>query len=356
MIDQKIMYEIVEKLHENFPFPVSICDVSGRVIISTEPACIGEMNLLAIESLNINAKATASSDSLVQKAGSAMPLRFQKSRIGAVVIEHTVSSNFYTAELLGKTIELLYEDLLLSKERKNRTQERDQFLFEWLHQQSGYTENFIKRGELLKIDITGIKTVILMEQISDSLLSPAPVLHNLLDDQDILLSLSRDQTLIILKENKHLDKKYNRVLAAGSGCHIGICSGVPHLNTAYQNALKSLELGKLLFPDETVHHFEKMKLAIMLSQEELPGIETAFSLLVEKGKNARLAETAVTYIRFSGDIQRISEQLHIHRNSIPYRLRRIQEICGKDLTNYYDLLSLYASFIRYMGQKLPDFS
>ena len=351
MIDNKIMYEIIEKLHESFSASISICDVSGRVIVSTDSSCMGEMNLLAIEALNINSNVTVSMDSKIQKAGAAMPLRFQKSRMGAVVLQGAGSSSSQLAELLSKTIELLYEELILSKKKQNRTQERDQFLYEWLHLQSDYTENFIKRGEHLGIDITGTHTLILMERKQDDLFTSTSIIQNLLDDRDILLPLSQDQNLIILKENEHFEKKYNRVIAAGHNCHTGICSGSAHLPTAYQAALESLKLGKILFPDEHLHCFEKMKLAIALSKTPIPGLEDSFSLLVAKGRNAQLADTALTYIRMNGDIQKICDKLHIHRNSIPYRIRRIQEICGRNLMDYYDMLCLYASFIRYAGKE-----
>ena len=94
-----------------------------------------------------------------------------------------------------------------------------------------------------------------------------------------------------------------------------------------------------------------MKLAIALSKTPIPGLENSFSLLVAKGRNAQLADTAITYIRLNGDIQKICDKLHIHRNSIPYRIRRIQEICGRNLMDYYDMLCLYASFIRYAGKE-----
>ena len=63
MFDNKIMYEIVEKIQEGLPIPMSICDVSGRVMVSTDSASVGDMNLLAIKALDINAKVFASSDS-----------------------------------------------------------------------------------------------------------------------------------------------------------------------------------------------------------------------------------------------------------------------------------------------------
>lgn len=351
MIDNKIMYEIVEKLHQKFSADISICDASGRVIVSTATSCIGEMSLLAIEVLNINARVIASENSKIQRAGASMPLCVHKSRIGAVVIWDAETSNFQLVDILAKTIELLYEELTLSKKKQNRTQERDQFLYEWLHLQTGYTESLIKRGEHLGINIVGSHTVILMERNRDSLFAAAPIIQNLLDERDILLPLSRDRNLLILKEDQNFEKKYHRVIAAGHNCHTGICSGGSHLLSSYQSAQESLDLGKILFPNEHLHSFERMKLAIALSKLRIPELEQAFSLLVARGGNAQLAETAITYIQLNGDVKKVCEKLHIHRNSISYRLCRIQKICGCNLADSYDLLYLYASLIRYLGTK-----
>lgn len=349
MIDKNIMHSIVEKLRESFPSTICICDVSGRVIVSTDSTALGTMNLSAIEALNVNSKVTVSPNNDLKKAGAAMPLLYQKSRIGAVVIEQPYMGVSNTVELLSKTIELLYQEMILFHKKQNRSQERDQFLFEWLHLQSAYTENFIKRGALLGINMTGTQTIILLEAEPGSYFSFTPMIKNLLNEHDLLIPLSSNQMLLILKEDQDFMKKYHRVLSASFDTHVGICSGEPHLNTAYRAALESLSLGKMLFPDEFLHTFEKMKLAITLHRNGVPGIEDTFASLVAKGKNASLAETAIAYIRFNGDIQKICDKLHIHRNSIPYRLRRIRKICGRDLTLFYDMLYIYASYIRYMG-------
>lgn len=353
MIDNKIMYEIVEKLHENVSALISICDVSGRVIVSTDSSHIGQMSLLAIEALDINSKVTAPLNSRGQSSGAAIPLYLEKSRIGALVLQGSGNAGIQVIEILEKTIELLYRELLLSKKEQSRSLEREQFLYEWLHLQADYTDNFIKRGEHLDIDITQRHTIILMELDEDDVFVSSSIIKNLLDKCDILLPLSQNQNLFILRENEDFEKRYRRVISAGRNYHTGICSGSFHLHTAYQAALDSLRFGKILFPDEYLHHYESMKLAIALSKIDIPGLEGAFSLLIKKGRNAQLAETAMAYIRYNGDIQKICEVLHIHRNSIPYRIRRIQEICGCDLTKSYGLLCLYASLIRYLASVLP---
>lgn len=354
MINHKITCQIIEKLQERFSLPISICDLSGRTIASTEPSCIGEMNLLAIESLNLNAKVTTAPGTYFQNASTAVPLRLQGSRIGAVVIEPSSSANLHMAELLGNTIELLYEELLSFQKRQNQSQERSQFLFECLHQQAPYTENFIKRGEFFGIQLKGKQTLILMERKTDDQFTSISMLQNLLDEHDIILPLSENQVLLVLKENVTFEKKYHRILSAAADCHMGICSGEMHLNTVYQAALESLKLGKALFPDEHLHSYDKMKLAIALSKTAVPGLEQEFQQLCRQGKNAQLAETAVAYLRLNGDIQKICEHLHIHRNSIPYRLHRIQEICGRNLTNSYDMLCLYASYICHIKKQIQE--
>lgn len=347
MFENKIMYEIIEKIQEGLPVPISICDVSGRVMVSTDSSSIGDMNLLAIKALDINARVFASPDTPFQKAGAAMPLTLQGQRIGAVVIEQADSPDSHLAELLAKTIELLYHEIFLSRKQKNQSQERNQFLYKWLHMQSSYTSNFIREGELLGICITGPQTVLVMESEPQDTFSSPSILHNLLDEHDILLPLSHTQTLLILKENEHYERKYHRILSATAGCQTGICCHESHLHTAYQAALESLSLGKMLFPCQYVHDYEHMKLAIALSRLDFPGLEEPFARLAEKGRAAQLAETVMAYIRLNGDVRSVCDKLHIHRNSIPYRLRRIQELCGKNLTDSYDLLYLYASMIRY---------
>ncbi|HJA69973.1 MAG TPA: helix-turn-helix domain-containing protein [Candidatus Lachnoclostridium stercoravium] len=349
-MDNRIMQRIVEKLKDSIAVPLSICDVSGRVIVSTEPSRIGQMDLLALEALNINSRASAAQGNGIQSAGAAVPLCFRKSRLGAMVIEGGGSVEIYAAEFLAKTIEILYEEYAQSEKDKSRSLERDQFLYEWLHLSSEYTDSFKKRGEQLGIDVEGPRTVIVMEPDPDDYPLIMPMVQKLLEPDDIMMPLSQQQDLIILRENAAFEKRYHRIASAISCCHAGVCSGEGRLYTAYRFALKSLHLGKILFPSEYLHTYEKMRLAVALSELDIPGMEEAFSRLVVKGKNARLAETAVTYIRFNGDIQKICERLHIHRNSIPYRLRRIQAVSGRNLLDSYDLLYLYGSFIHYIGK------
>ncbi|WP_425549007.1 helix-turn-helix domain-containing protein [Actinomadura meridiana] len=39
-----------------------------------------------------------------------------------------------------------------------------------------------------------------------------------------------------------------------------------------------------------------------------------------------------TYLRYSGSWTRCAEQLHLHVNSVRYRIQRVQDLTGRDLS------------------------
>ena len=163
-----------------------------------------------------------------------------------------------------------------------------------------------------------------------------------------MVSLSQTSELILIREQDDFEKRLHRILSLFSTLPFGLCRGQSCLNAGYQTALECLNLGRLLFSDRKCFDYDFMKTVLALSHLDLPGLETDFLILKEKGSNAELAETVIAWIRCNGDIQKLSKELHLHRNSIPYRIRRIRELCGKDLNNVYDQMALYASYIRYL--------
>nr|WP_272956598.1 helix-turn-helix domain-containing protein [Kribbella solani] len=61
------------------------------------------------------------------------------------------------------------------------------------------------------------------------------------------------------------------------------------------------------------------------------------------GHDSVLIDTLEMYLDNAGSVQATSKDLHIERASLYYRLRRIQEIAGIDLTDGRDRLSVHCS-------------
>lgn len=69
-------------------------------------------------------------------------------------------------------------------------------------------------------------------------------------------------------------------------------------------------------------------------------VDTSVRRLLEHG-DADIRETALTYLRTGGNVQRTGAALNIHRQTVYYRLQRIEKITGLDLSKGEDLLTLH---------------
>ena len=76
--------------------------------------------------------------------------------------------------------------------------------------------------------------------------------------------------------------------------------------------------------------------------------EVLGSLLDYDTKNkTQLVETLWIYFESGCNMIKAAEELFSHKNTVKYRLQRIQEITGRDLSNQYQSFELYNALIIY---------
>jgi DNA-binding PucR family transcriptional regulator len=124
------------------------------------------------------------------------------------------------------------------------------------------------------------------------------------------------------------------------------------LEHAYEHALEALALLPALGENRRVAHFEELGLLHWL--HSLPPqmlAENAFSghlaRLTEHDRthDGQLAQTLDVFLECEGNGVRAAERLYIHRHTLKYRLRRIEEICGVDLSDSLTKLNLRAALL-----------
>ncbi|WP_033286999.1 helix-turn-helix domain-containing protein [Streptomyces sp. NRRL F-525] len=76
-------------------------------------------------------------------------------------------------------------------------------------------------------------------------------------------------------------------------------------------------------------------------------VRTAYSrtVLGELRSNAVLLETLETFLACDGSWARTAEALHLHVNSVHYRIGRIEHFTGRDLSRLYDRLDLWVALL-----------
>ncbi|NNB47678.1 PucR family transcriptional regulator, partial [Pseudomonas chlororaphis] len=123
-------------------------------------------------------------------------------------------------------------------------------------------------------------------------------------------------------------------------------SKIEELYKSYQDAKKSITLGKLFNQDKVVH-FADLGIYRLLYYENLkPELrrfytETLMPLVeYDKAKDTELVKTLQSYFENNGNLKKISKQLFTHYNTILYRIQRIEEICHVNLQDAHQRLNL----------------
>ena len=70
-------------------------------------------------------------------------------------------------------------------------------------------------------------------------------------------------------------------------------------------------------------------------------LASPYQQLTQADKNGQLRKTLAAYITHFGDAQQCANALFIHRNTLRYRLDKIQQLTKTDIQSLHGLLSLY---------------
>lgn len=111
--------------------------------------------------------------------------------------------------------------------------------------------------------------------------------------------------------------------------------GLSGIKRGFNEATEALKLGRKLESDKKIHFFEELGVYKLLLQVEDPSELKSFfqeelGRLKEYDKkhNSDLIKTLEIFLQCHGNKQKAAGLLHIHRNTLNYRLQRIQEVLG----------------------------
>lgn len=133
---------------------------------------------------------------------------------------------------------------------------------------------------------------------------------------------------------------------------VGIGKVHAHLRRVYhstQEAYQTLRYIEKRELQDICISFEELgihRLLLQAPKNELEGYieETLGPLLrYDRDKNGELVTTLCVYFQSNQQMKVTSEVLHIHANTLIYRLKRVEEITGRTLTKVEDLLALHTA-------------
>ena len=192
-----------------------------------------------------------------------------------------------------------------------------------------------------------------------------------LSDSDVLVEMNR-HAVALIKDMEGIDGEeelYQFAEAvqetvmeeAVQSVLVGI--GEPRNNLAalgesYQEARRAMEVGYVFNPAQSIHVFRRLMLERFLMNVSREEGQYYHSLLFNR-KNAKLfneemLQTIDMFFRKDLNLSDTARQLFIHRNTLVYRLDKVQRQTGLDLRHFDDAVTFkILSVLKRCGQEKP---
>ncbi len=118
----------------------------------------------------------------------------------------------------------------------------------------------------------------------------------------------------------------------------------------YREAVQAMDVGERLGLSNQIVEFNSLGVYQLLSElEDIPTVQSFASHVIgplatyDKDHRGSLVQTLEAYFNHHGNISQTAESLFVHRNTLLYRMDRIQELTQQDLNNADMRLALHLS-------------
>jgi carbohydrate diacid regulator len=117
--------------------------------------------------------------------------------------------------------------------------------------------------------------------------------------------------------------------------------GLAGLKQSYEEAVSAIELGSQLWEQNRVYHIDDFGVvAPLLSGIDENNIYFSRDLLDKLGENSEIIQTLQAFFNNNMSLTQTADELGIHRNTLVYRLDRINETLGLDPRNFDDAVQI----------------
>lgn len=122
----------------------------------------------------------------------------------------------------------------------------------------------------------------------------------------------------------------------------GEVAGLEGLHLSYKEARKAIHIGKLFHPKQRIFAYHDLVLERFMMdcspEEAKPYVELLFNRKTARLFTDEMLETVQVFLKRDLNLTDAARDLYIHRNTLVYRLDKIQKGCGLDLRHFRDAM------------------
>lgn len=357
MISNQILQSTLDGLKDISRIDFSVADTDGKVLATT-------FQDWDMHSDKIVEFVGASADS--QVIGNFQYHKiYDENRLEYVLVAGSGSEDVY---MVGKMAAFQIKNLLVAyKERFDK----DNFIKNLLLDNLLLVDIY-NRAKKLHIEVEARRVVFILETKQGKDYSTLDSVKSLFhgSSRDFITAVDEKSIIIVKEVNEgegyeHMDKVAHNILDmlgrnGDNSIHIAygtIVKELKEVSRSYKEARMALDVGKIFFSDKEVIAYSSLGIGRLIYQLPLPLCKMFIKEIFEnKSPDDFDEETLTTIDKFfenSLNVSETSRQLFIHRNTLVYRLDKLQKSTGLDIRVFEDAITfrialMVVKYMKYM--------
>ena len=373
-LSPRLAQDIVSRTMRIIPFNVNVMDARGVILASGDTARVGELHDGALLALarrgTVEVDAASARRMHGARPGINLPLVVGGQMCGAVGLSGEPDAVRQFGELVRLTAEMILEQASLAGELQRDSRYREAFVLNLIRGDADGRPELEAWARRLGLDFGRAQAVFLLELRAGSADAEQTISElqrlqlALLARQPALLSATTGPyDMVILDafepDAVPVDTAARRRQAALAALVQELCAlpftltmglaarGVEAAAVSWQSARTAARIGRRRDPARTAWSHYDLALPVLLSGLDAgwqaAQLRLPIARLARDRSGATLRRTLDAWFAHDESAAATAAALHIHRNTLDYRLRRVEELTGLLLARAEDRLLLYVS-------------
>ena len=373
-LSARLAQDIVSRTMRIIPFNVNVMDARGVILASGDAARVGELHDGALLALarrgTVEVDAASARRMHGARPGINLPLVVGGQMCGAVGLSGEPDAVRQFGELVRLTAEMILEQASLAGELQRDSRYREAFVLNLIRGDADGRPELEAWARRLGLDFGRAQAVFLLELRAGSADAEQTISElqrlqlALLARQPALLSATTGPyDMVILDafepDAVPVDTAARRRQAALAALVQELCAlpftltmglaarGVEAAAVSWQSARTAARIGRRRDPARTAWSHYDLALPVLLSGLDAgwqaAQLRLPIARLARDRSGATLRRTLDAWFAHDESAAATAAALHIHRNTLDYRLRRVEELTGLLLARAEDRLLLYVS-------------
>ena len=354
MISNQVLQSTIDSLKGIARLDIAIADIDGKILATT---------FIEDKDLSDMVVSFSASQADSQAAGGYQFFKiFDEHQLEFVLIAHGDTDDVY---MVGKLAVLQIQTLLVAYREKF---DKDNFIKNLLLDNLLLVDIY-NRAKKLHIEV-GVRRVVFLveshetvegtvqEALKEFFSSEAGDFVTAVDEKNsiVVKELSPEDTYTEVQKiaDSMLDMLSSEVMLSTRVSYGTIVNEIKEVSRSYKEAKMALEVGKIFFVDRRIVAYNALGIGRLIYQLPIPlckmFIKEIFADVSPDDFDEKTLETIAKFFENTLNVSETSRQLFIHRNTLVYRLDKLDRATGLDLRVFDDAITFQIALmvVKYM--------